>query len=65
TATTNEIARSVADASVGAADIAESVNGVAERARDNSTGAQEVRFASDELARMASELQTLVEGFRI
>ena len=65
TATTNEIARSVAAASVGAADIAESGNGVAERARDNSTGAQEVRFASDELARMASELQTLVEGFRI
>jgi len=65
TATTNEIARSIADASVGSSDIVSSINGVAERSKDNESGAQEVKNASDELARMAAELQALVEGFKV
>ena len=64
TATTNEMARNVADASVGAVDIAESIDGVAQRSQSNVDGAREIQGAAQDLARMASELQTLVEGFR-
>lgn len=65
TATTNEMARSVADASLGSTDIVRSVAVVSERAGASATGASEVLSASHELARMATELQTLVESFRI
>ena len=64
TATTNEMARNVADASVGTAEIVESIGAVAEGADDNSRGAGEMQGASAELAKMAAGLQRLVGEFR-
>lgn len=64
TATTNEMARNVADASVGAADIAGSIANLTGQAQENAAGANQIQGASSELARMAAELQALLEGFR-
>jgi methyl-accepting chemotaxis protein len=65
TATTNEVVRNVAEAATGAGQISENVSGVAEGAQNTSAGITQARAASDELARMASDLQGVVAGFRI
>jgi methyl-accepting chemotaxis protein len=65
TATTAEMNRSVSEAAGGAGAIAENITGVAEAARLTSQGVAETQQATAELARMSSELNTLVAGFRI
>jgi methyl-accepting chemotaxis protein len=64
TATTNEITRNVADAARGSSEIAQNISGVAEAAQTTSEGATNAEGASSELARMASELRSLVESFQ-
>ncbi|MFO1010995.1 MAG: methyl-accepting chemotaxis protein [Planctomycetota bacterium] len=65
TATTNEIARNVAEAARGSAEISQNIGGVAESAQSTSSGAADTQQASAELARMAAELQRLVASFRV
>jgi methyl-accepting chemotaxis protein len=64
TATTAEMNRSVAEASTGTTQIAENITGVAESARLTSQGVSETQQATQDLARMSSELTTLVSNFR-
>jgi methyl-accepting chemotaxis protein len=64
TATTNEIARSVASAADGTAEITASIAGVASVAESTSTGTADTERAAAELARMAADLQGLVGRFR-
>ncbi len=65
TATTNEIARNVSVAAEGASNITGNVAGVAEVAQATLGGAADTERAAAELARMASELQSIVAQFRI
>jgi methyl-accepting chemotaxis protein len=64
-ATTAEISRSVQIAATGSAEIAESITNVAEAASGTTAGANDTLGASDELARMAAELETLTGKFAI
>jgi len=64
TATTNEISRSVADAARGSLEIAQNITNVAQAAQNTLSSANDVHTASDEMARMAAELQHLVDRFR-
>jgi methyl-accepting chemotaxis protein len=64
TATTNEMARNVAEAATGAAEIARNVGGVAQAAAETTSGAGNTASAAGELSRMAGELQDLVGRFR-
>jgi methyl-accepting chemotaxis protein len=61
TATTAEISRSVGEAALGSREIAQNVMGVAQAARSTTEGAANTKCSADELARMATELQRLVE----
>ena len=61
TATTAEISRSVSEAALGSREIAQNVMGVAQAARSTTEGAANTKGSADELARMAVELQRLVE----
>ena len=63
TATTNEMARSVTEAATGSGEIAENIGAVATAAQDTKGGASNSQEASQELARMAAELQKLVGQF--
>ncbi|HEY0001175.1 MAG TPA: methyl-accepting chemotaxis protein, partial [Actinoplanes sp.] len=64
TATTAEMNRSVAEAASGAGEIAQNITGVADAARMTSQGVAETQQATAELARMSTELNTLVSSFR-
>ena len=64
TATTNEISRSVADAARGSSEIAHNITNVAQAAQNTLSSANDVHTASGEMARMAAELQQLVDRFR-
>ena len=64
TATTNEMNRSVSEAATGTNEIAQNITIVAEAAQQTSQGVAETRKATGELARMSSELNTLVAGFK-
>ena len=64
TATTSEMSRSVAEAATNSADIASNSSGVAEATRTASAGIAESQRASADLARLGSELQALVSGYR-
>jgi len=65
TATTNEITRNVGEAAKGSAQIAENIVSVAQVAKNTSQGAGNTQVASQELAHMAGELQTLVLQFHL
>lgn len=60
TATTAEIARNVGEAALGSREIAQNVMGVAQAAHSTTAGAANTKSAAEELARMAVELQHLV-----
>ncbi len=64
TATTAEMNRSVTEASTGTDSIATTITGVAEAARTTSQGVSEQQQAVAELARMSSDLTTMVAAFR-
>ena len=63
TATTNEIGRSVSDAAQGSAAIAQNITDVAQATQNTLSSANDVHNASGEMARMAAELQQLVDRF--
>ncbi|MFC4066701.1 methyl-accepting chemotaxis protein [Actinoplanes subglobosus] len=64
TATTAEMNRSVAEAAAGTGEIAQNITLVATAAQNTSQGVGDTRQATDELARMSSELNVLVGSFR-
>jgi len=64
TATTNEMTRNVSEAAAGSGEIAVNISGVANAAALTTQGASESQQAVDELARMSTELKTLVGTFR-
>jgi methyl-accepting chemotaxis protein len=63
TVTTNEIGRSVTEASQGVGDIAKNIAGVAEAAKNTTQGANDTQKAAHELTQMASRLQGLMSRF--
>ncbi len=63
TVTTNEINRSMSEASKGVGDITKNITGVAVAARDTTVGANNSQKAAQDLSAMASQLQTLVGRF--
>ncbi|MBL7259371.1 methyl-accepting chemotaxis protein [Paractinoplanes lichenicola] len=65
TATTAEMNRSVTEAAHGSGEIASNITGVAEAARLTSEGVSETQEATAELARMSSELRSVVSAFRV
>jgi methyl-accepting chemotaxis protein len=65
TATTAEMNRSVAEAASGTGDISRSITGVAQAAQNTSTGVAETQQAIAELARMSTDLSSLVSRFRV
>jgi len=62
-ATTAEMNRSVTEAATGSGQIASNISGVASAAEMTTEGVTQTRVAAGELARMSSELQTLVQRF--
>jgi methyl-accepting chemotaxis protein len=64
TATTNEMARNVAEAATGSNRIVDSIAGVTGAAQTTTVGVTEAQRAAGDLARMAGDLRTLVSGFR-
>lgn len=64
-ATSNEIGRNVNEAASGSEEIAQNISSVANVARGTTRGAQDNQQAAGELARMATELQSLVAQFKI
>ncbi|MDE1161582.1 MAG: methyl-accepting chemotaxis protein [Acidobacteriaceae bacterium] len=65
TATTNEIGRSVSDASRGVSEIAVNIAGVATAAQGTTNGAAGTQTSARTLYSMASELQNLVSRFTV
>jgi methyl-accepting chemotaxis protein len=65
TATTAEMNRSVTEAATGTGDISRSITGVAQAAENTSRGVAETQQAISELARMSTDLSTLVARFRV
>jgi len=63
-ATTNEIGRTLAEASKGSTDISKNIGGVAEAARATTVGATDTSKSAHALEKMAAELQTLMSQFR-
>jgi methyl-accepting chemotaxis protein len=64
TATTAEMNRSVGDAASGTSKIADNISGVAEAARLTSEGVSQSQQATNELARMSTQLNAVVSNFR-
>jgi methyl-accepting chemotaxis protein len=64
TATTAEMNRGVSDTAAGADQIAANVTTVAEAAQHTTEGVTQAQLATAELARMSSDLRTLVAQFR-
>jgi methyl-accepting chemotaxis protein len=64
-ATTNEMSRNVTEASKGSVQISENVRGMAQAAQSTSSSAHESQKAAQQLAAMSTELQGLVDRFKI
>jgi methyl-accepting chemotaxis protein len=64
TATTNEMARNVAEASTGSGEIATNISGVAAAADTTTTAVNQTLTAIEELARMSNELRLEVARFQ-
>lgn len=64
-ATTNEMSRNVQEAAKGSGEISHNIQGVATAAESTTRGAQDTLKAAQQLTNMASELQNLVEQFKL
>jgi methyl-accepting chemotaxis protein len=64
-ATANEIGRTVAEAAAGSVEIAKNVNSVSTVSKNTTEGATNAQQAAQQLAGMASELQSLVNKFKV
>jgi methyl-accepting chemotaxis protein len=65
TATTNEMNRSVTEAATGSSEIAANISGVAAAAQLTTESVADSQRASEDLARMSSELQTVIGRFQV
>ena len=65
TATTAEVGRNVAEASKGASEISINIGGVAQAAMSTASGATQTRLSAGELAKVAQDLQRVVDSFGI
>jgi methyl-accepting chemotaxis protein len=65
TATTNEIGRNVSDAARGTSEIARNISLVAQATLQTTSGAKDTQTAAHALTEMASQLQLLVNRFKI
>ena len=65
TATTNEIGRNVTDAARGTSEIAQSIGNVAQAAEQATAGARDTQTAARALTEMSSQLQLLVNRFKL
>ena len=65
TATTNEIGRNASDASRAVSEIAQNITGVAQAAQETSTGAGDTLESAKALTQTSTELQTLVNQFKL
>ncbi|QPJ65607.1 MAG: HAMP domain-containing protein [Candidatus Nitrohelix vancouverensis] len=65
TATTAEMGRNVGEAAKGSSEISQNIEGVARAANDTTSGVNQTQTAANELAQMASDLQKLVQRFKI
>ncbi|HEX9998957.1 MAG TPA: methyl-accepting chemotaxis protein [Actinoplanes sp.] len=65
TATTQEMSRSIGEASQGTASIAGTIAGVAEAARTTTVTVTDTQRSAEELARMSTELQAVVAHFKV
>ncbi|MEO0323379.1 MAG: methyl-accepting chemotaxis protein, partial [Myxococcota bacterium] len=63
--TTNEIGRSIAEASRGSMEIAANITSVAEAARSTTKAASEAQRSSEELQGLARELDQVTRGFQV
>jgi len=64
-ATANEIGRSVAEAASGSTEIARNIDSVSAVSRNTTEGANNCQQAAQDLSRMASELQSMVNQFKV
>jgi len=64
TSTTSDISRNVSEAATGSAEIAHNITQVVGAAESTAEGAGNTQMAAQELARMAADLQALVEEYR-
>lgn len=64
TATTNEIARNAAEAALGSQEISRNITSVSQAAQNTTVGASNSLNAATELARLSSELKSLVDNFK-
>ncbi len=62
--TTSEIGRNIGEATSGSTEIAQNIGQVAQAAQNTAEGATNAQLSSGELARMAQNLQRLVEEYR-
>jgi len=62
--TTSEISRNIGEATTGSTEIAQNIGQVAQAAQNTAEGATNAQLSSGELARMAQNLQRLVEEYR-
>jgi len=65
TATTNEIARNAAEAAQGSQEISRNITSVSQAAQNTTVGAANSLNAASELARLSSDLKSLVDNFKI
>jgi len=65
TATTNEMARNVTEASKGTQEISQNITGVATAAESTTQGVINTQTSAGELSKMASELQGIVQQFKV
>ena len=64
-ATTSEMTRNVSDAARGVSEIAQNISGVSAAAEETTQGSSQTRDAANELSKLASDLQGLVDRFKI
>jgi methyl-accepting chemotaxis protein len=65
TSTTCEISRNVSEAAIGSTEIAENITQVVSAAESTAEGAGNMQMSAQELARMAADLRSLVEQYRL
>ena len=64
-ATTSEMSRNLSEAAKGSGDVAQNIHGVAQAAQSTSQGATDSQKAAKELAQMSTQLQELVQRFKV
>ena len=61
----NDVSKSAAEAAKGVTEVSANIQGVNQAANDSNAGAQQVSASAGELAKMAVQIQTMVDRFKI